>query len=87
KPKEAAKSTKSKSKNDKPKFVIESSLGKEIYASRKSSKRVESRDSVHDDAMKSSFKPELSALVFENKVAGNPFALKQTEATSVEAAA
>lgn len=87
KPKEAAKSTKSKSKNDKPKFVIESSLGKDFYASRKSNESVESRDSVHDDAMKSSFKPELSALVFENKVAGNPFALKQTEATSVEAAA
>ena len=84
--KETAKSAKSKSKNDKPKFVIESSLGKDFYASRKSNESVESRESVHDDIVKSSFKPELSALVFENKIAREPFTLKQTETTPVEQA-
>ena len=84
KPKEAAKSAKSKSKNDKPKFVIESSLGKDFYSSRKSNESVESRDSVHDDFVKSSFKPELSALVFENKVVKEPVNLKQNEEASGE---
>ena len=87
KPKEAAKSTKSKSKNDKPKFVIESSLGKDFYASRKSNESVESRESMHDDAVKSSFKPELSALVFENKNAREPLTLKHSGAPSAEEAA
>ena len=87
KPKEASKSTKSKSKNDKPKFVIESSLGKDFYATRKSNESVESRESVHDDVVKSSFKPELSALVFENKVAREPLTLKHSETGSVEEAA
>lgn len=84
KPKEASKSAKSKSKNDKPKFVIESSLGKDFYATRKSSESVESRDS--DDVVKSSFKPELSALVFENKIVEETFTLKQTESPVEEAA-
>lgn len=87
KAKEAAKTAKLKSKNDKPKFVIESSLGKDFYASRKSNESVDSRGSVHDDVVKSSFKPELSALVFENKIVREPFTLKQTEAASVEEAA
>ena len=87
KPKEASKSTKSKSKNDKPKFVIESSLGKDFYATRKSNESVESRDSVHDDVVKSSFKPQLSALVFENIAARQPLTLKHSEAGSVEEAA
>ena len=87
KPKEASKSSKAKhAKNDKPKFVIESSLGKDFYATRKSSESVESRDSAHDDAVKSSFKPELSALVFENKVAREPFTLKHTDTPSAEEA-
>lgn len=86
KPKEASKSAKSKSKNDKPKFLIESSLGKDFYATRKSNESIESPDSAHDDAVKSSFKPELSALVFENKVVEKPFTLKRTEAPSVEEA-
>ena len=86
KPKEASKSAKSKSKSDKPKFLIESSLGKDFYATRKSNESMESRDSVHDDVVKSSFKPELSALVFENKVVDKPFTLKRTEAPSVEEA-
>lgn len=84
KAKEAAKTAKSKSKSDKPKFVIESSLGKEFYAPRKSSESVASRDSVHDDVVKSSFKPEISALVFENKVAREPLTLKQTDASPTE---
>lgn len=84
KPKEAAKNAKSKSKSDKPKFVIESSLGKDFYATRKSSESVASRDSVHDDVVKSSFKPEISALVFENKVAREPLTLKQTDASPEE---
>lgn len=86
KPKEASKSAKSKSKSDKPKFVIESSLGKDFYATRKSNESMESRDSVHDDAVKSSFKPELSALVFENKIVEKPFTLKQTGTLSTEEA-
>ena len=86
KPKEASKSAKSKSKSDKPKFLIESSLGKDFYATRKSNESMESPDSVHDDVVKSSFKPELSALVFENKVAEKPFTLNRTEAPSVEEA-
>lgn len=86
KPKEASKSAKSKSKSDKPKFLIESSLGKDFYATRKSNESMESRDSVHDDVVKSSFKPELSALVFENKVVEKPFTLKRTEAPSAEEA-
>ena len=84
KAKEAAKTAKSKSKSDKPKFVIESSLGKDFYAPRKSSESVASRDSVHDDVVKSSFKPEISALVFENKVAREPLTLKQTDASPTE---
>ncbi|XP_022783903.1 uncharacterized protein LOC111324571, partial [Stylophora pistillata] len=85
KPKEASKSTKSKSKNDKPKFVIESSLGKDFYATRKSNESVNSRDSVHDDVVKSSFKPELSALVFENKIVEETYTLKQGESPVEEA--
>lgn len=85
KPKEASKSTKSKSKNDKPKFVIESSLGKDFYATRKSNESVDSRDSVHDDVVKSSFKPELSALVFENKIVEETYTLKQGESPVEEA--
>lgn len=87
KPKEASKSAKSKSKSDKPKFLIESSLGKDFYATRKSNESMESRGSVHDDVVKSSFKPELSALVFENKVVDKPLTMKRTEAPSVEQAA
>lgn len=83
---EATKSAKSKSKSDKPKFLIESSLGKDFYATRKSNESMESRDSVHDDVVKSSFKPELSALVFENKVVEKPLTLKRTEAPSLEEA-
>ena len=86
KPKEASKSAKSKSKSDKPKFLIESSLGKDFYATRKSNESMDSRDSVHDDVVKSSFKPELSALVFENKVVDKPLTMKRTEAPSVEQA-
>ena len=86
KPKEASKSAKSKSKSDKPKFLIESSLGKDFYATRKSNESMESPDSAHDDVVKSSFKPELSALVFENKVVEKPFTLNRTEAPSVEEA-
>ena len=86
KSKEASKSAKSKSKSDKPKFLIESSLGKDFYATRKSNESMESPDSAHDDVAKSSFKPELSALVFENKVVEKPFTLKRTEAPSVEEA-
>ncbi|XP_020604400.1 titin-like isoform X2 [Orbicella faveolata] len=86
KPKEASKSAKSKLKSDKPKFLIESSLGKDFYATRKSNESMESRDSVHDDVVKSSFKPELSALVFENKVVEKPLTLKRTEVPSVEEA-
>lgn len=82
---EASKTTKSKSKNDKPKFLIESSLGKDFYASRKSNESVESRDSVHDDVVKSSFKPELSALVFENKIVEETYTLKQKESPVEEA--
>ena len=87
KPKDAAKSAKSKSKSDKPKFVIESSLGKDFYGPRKSSESVASRDSVHDDAVKSSFKPGISALVFENKTVREPFTLKHTDAPHVDQAA
>ena len=86
KPKEASKTAKSKSKSDKPKFVIESSLGKDFYATRKSNESMDSHDSVHDDVVKSSFKPELSALVFENKIVEKPFTLKQSETTSAEEA-
>lgn len=84
KPKEGMKATKTKSKNDKPKFVIESSLGKDFYSSRKSNESVESRESVHDDVGKSSFRPEFSALVFENKVAKEPAASSTSEAQSGE---
>ena len=80
KPKEGTKASKTKSKNDKPKFVIESSLGKDFYSSRKSNESVESRESVHDDVGKSSFRPEFSALVFENKVAKEPAASSTSEA-------
>jgi len=83
---EAIKSAKSKSKSDKPKFLIESSLGKDFYATRKSNESMESRDSVHDDVVKSSFKPELSALVFENKDVEKPLTIKRTGAPSVEEA-
>ena len=80
KAKESSKATKTKSKNDKPKFVIESSLGKDFYSSSKSNDSMESGESVHDDVVKSSFRPELSALVFENKVAKEPAASSSSEA-------
>ena len=75
KSKESSKPAKLKSKNEKPKFVIESSLGKDFYASRKSDEIAVSKESIQGDNNSTSNR-ELPALVFEGQVTKQPFELK-----------
>ena len=79
KTKENAKPTKSKSKNEKTKFVVESSLGKDFYES----KKTESKESISD--LPTVSKPEETSVIIENKNIQEPIFISPPVET-VEAA-